>query len=81
MTDKEKLEKLRTAYNDIVWMAIRYADRRLTYAPSTVRRSVNTFKEVFPDWEIKKDDVIEPPTEKELGGLTFKEDCLYDLFE
>jgi hypothetical protein len=56
MTDKEKLEKLRTAYNDIVWMAIRYADGRNTYAPSTVRRSVKTFKEVFPDWELEKDD-------------------------
>ena len=81
MTDKEKLEKLRTAYNDIVWMAIRYADGRSTFAPSTVRRSVNTFKEVFPDWEIKKDNVIKPPTEKELKGFSFKEDYLYDLFE
>ena len=81
MTDKEKIEKLKEAYNDIVWMAIRYADGRHTFAPSTVRRSLNEFKQVFPGWEIKKDGTIKQPTKEELKREYLKEDFLYDLFE
>ena len=74
-----KEDKLRGAIEDILWMAIRYADGRRTYAPSTVRRAVKVFKEVYPDFKVKHDITIEPPKEEELGGTSFKEDYLYDL--
>jgi len=61
-----KEDKLRGAIEDILWMAIRYADGRRTYAPSTVRRAVKVFKEVYPDFKVKHDITIEPPKEEEL---------------
>ena len=42
-----KEEKIKEAITDILWMAIRYADGRHTYVPSTVRRAVKTIKEVY----------------------------------
>ena len=67
MTDKEKIAKLKTAFDDIVWMAIRYADGRQTFAPSTVRDAIASFQEFFPEWKPKADD------------LGFESDYLYDL--
>ena len=61
-------------------MAIRYAHGRSTYAPSMVRDSVNKFKTIFPDWKPRKDIVINPPEEDEIGGMRFRSDYLDDLF-
>ena len=74
-----KEDKLRGAIEDILWMAIRYADGRHTYAPSMVRGVVKVFEEVYPDFKIREDKTINPPTEEELGGMSFREDYLYDL--
>ena len=74
-----KEDKLRGAIEDILWMAIRYADGRHTYAPSMVRSAVKVFKEVYPDFKIREDNTIDPPREEELGGMSFREDYLYDL--
>ena len=75
-----KEDKLRDAIEDILWMAIRYADGRHTYAPSMVRRAVKTFEEVYPDFKIREDQTIKPPTENDLKrGSSFREDYLYDL--
>ena len=75
-----KEDKLRGAIENILWMAIRYADGRHTYAPSMVRRAVKVFEEVYPDFKIKEDLTIEPPTEDDLKrGSSFIEDYLYDL--
>ncbi len=75
-----KEDKLRGAIEDILWMAIRYADGRHTYAPSMVRRAVKVFEEVYPDFKIKEDRTIEPPTEDDLNrGSSFRDDYLYDL--
>ena len=75
-----KEDKLRDAIEDILWMAIRYADGRHTYAPSMVRRAVKTFEEVYPDFKIREDQTIKPPTENDLNrGSSFREDYLYDL--
>ena len=61
-------------------MAIRYADGRHTYAPSMVRRAVKVFEEVYPDFKIKEDRTIDPPTEDDLSrGRASREDYLYDL--
>lgn len=80
MKNKEK-EILKKCFEDVVWMAIRYADTRHTYAPSMVRDAVNKFKEIFPDWNPQFDITIKPPKEEDLGGYKFKEDYLYDLFK
>lgn len=56
MTEKEK--ELRKCFEDTIWMAIRYANGRHTYAPYVVRDAVNTYKKLYPDWELKFDDII-----------------------
>lgn len=80
MTDKEKLEILKRCFNDTIWMAIRYAHGRHTYAPSIVRDAIKNFKDVFPDWELKKDRVIESPDEGTINGFSLRSDYLDDLF-
>ena len=77
MTDKEKIHKLRKCFNDVVWMAIRYAHGRQTYAPGMVRDAVNEFKKIFPDWELKEDITLETPNELSKFGL--RSDYLDDL--
>lgn len=61
MTETQKIEILKKCFEDVVWMAVRYADGRMTYAPHIVRDAVKQFKKVFPDWEIKEDTTIKPP--------------------
>lgn len=80
MNDKRKIELLKSCFEDTIWMAIRYAHGRHTYAPSMVRDAVKNFKEVFPDWELKKDKLIESPKHK-LKGIDERSDYLDDLFE
>jgi hypothetical protein len=75
--DEKELQK---AIEDILWMAARYAHGRHTYAPSMVRDSVATFKRIFPDFKIKQDHVIEPPSEDMVGGMSFRTDYLDDIF-
>ncbi len=77
MTQKEKIEKLKYAFENTLWMAIRYAHGRHTYAPSDVRDAVGIFKEVFPDFKLKDDKVIAEDT---YCGIGFKSDYLNDLF-
>jgi hypothetical protein len=81
MTDKEKIQKLRNCFTETIWMAIRYAHGRHTYAPGMVRDAISEFKEIFPEWEPKEDIVISPPKEEEIGGFSFKGDYLHDLFK
>ena len=60
MTDQEKIEVLRKCFEDTIWMAIRYAHGRMTYAPGMVRDAVTEFKKVYPEWKPKQDITIEP---------------------
>ena len=80
MNDKEKIEKLKKAFEETIWMAIRYADGRSTYAPLTVRNAIKDFQSVFPDWKPSQDRTIEPPKKEDLGGMNFESDYLYDIF-
>lgn len=77
---KSDEKRLQTAIEDILWMAARYAHGRHTYAPSTVRESVEVFKDVFLEFKIKQDHVIEPPTDDEINGMSFRTDYLHDIF-
>lgn len=82
---KDELEStkslLREAYVDVIWMAIRYAHGRHTYAPGMVRDSISRFQKVFPDWKPRPDHTLEKPVESELGGIATREDYLDDLVD
>ncbi len=81
MTYKEKVEKLRGIMEDILWMAIRYAHGRHTYAPGIVREVVYKMKRLFPDFYLKPDTTIEPPSLQDLTfGMAIRSDYLDDLF-
>jgi hypothetical protein len=81
MTDKQKIETLKHSFEEVIWMAIRYADGRSTYAPTMVRDAIRDFQKVFPDWKPTKDDVIRKPNKDEIGGIAFKSDYLWDLLD
>lgn len=76
MTDQEKLKK---AFEDVIWMAARYANGRSTYAPQMVRDAVSAVKEVYPEWEMKSDQTIKNTTF--LGEpFQLESDCLLDIY-
>jgi hypothetical protein len=77
---KSDEKRLQSAIEDILWMAARYAHGRHTYAPSMVRDSVKVFKDIFPEFKIKQDHVIEVPNDDDLGGCSFGSDYLDDIF-
>ena len=79
MTDKEKIKTLENCFTEVIWMAIRYADGRHTYAPSSVRDAIRGFKKVFPDWKPREDKTLEIPNEEDLKGASFGSDYLFDL--
>lgn len=81
MTDKEKIAILENCFEETIWMAIRYADGRHTFAPSTVRQAVSDFQKVFPQWKPKADGVVKKPTKDMIGGLSFESDYLWDLVQ
>lgn len=81
MTDKQKIKILKQCFEETIWMAIRYADGRHTFAPFTVRTEIQNFKKVFPDFELRFDKTIEKPSEEMLKGIALPTDYLYDLFE
>ena len=80
MKDKEKIQILSNCFNEVIWMAIRYADGRHTYAPSTVRDAIKDYQKVFPEWKPKFDHTVEKPTSDMISGTSFQSDYLYDLF-
>ena len=75
MTDKEKIETLKECFEDVVWMAIRYADGKQTYAPGLVRSAIKEFQNVFPEWKPKLDPTVYKPVYFSTEG-----NFLYDLF-
>ena len=82
MNKDKKILKPKQAYEEIYWMAMRYANGRSTYAPSMVRDSIKTFQEVFPDWKPRRDPTLKSDREcgfKRPAGLD--SDWLDDLVE
>jgi len=75
-----KEQKLLSAYEDVVWMAIRYAHGRATYAPSMVRQSIKKIQEVYPHWKPEKDHVICPRDKNNKDSHILDSDYLNDLF-
>ena len=72
MTKEQILKK---CFEDTIWMAIRYAHGRHTYAPEMVREAVKNFKSLYPEWKLREDKTIF----RKGGG--FESDNLTDLFE
>lgn len=81
MTDKKKIELLKQVFQDTIWMAIRYANGRHTFAPTTVRNAIADFKKIFPDWRPKQDNTIKAPNKDFIRNINFESDYLHDLFE
>lgn len=81
MTKDKQIAILSHCFDEVIWMAIRYADGRHTYAPSMVRDAIRDFKKVNPDWKPKHDGLIKKPSEDMIGGTSFESDYLWDLFE
>ena len=80
--ERENREKvLMKAFDDTIWMAIRYAHGRSTYAPSMVRDAVNLVKELFPDWKLKEDITVKPKEDGNGRSWNFDSDYLNDLFD
>ena len=85
----KEVDILKKAYEDVIWMAIRYANGRATYAPSMVRDSIKEFQKVFPDWKprydmtLKSDRRMIEDAESEHGSsrINVKGDWLDDLVE
>lgn len=71
-----KENELKKIIDDTLWMAIRYAHGRHTYAPGMVREAVEKMQELYPDWKLRSDPTIEAP--EEVIGL--RRDYLDDLF-
>ncbi len=66
---------------DTLWMAIRYAHGRNTYAPDMVRMAVKRLKVAYPDFKLGKDATIEAPALETIQGSVLRTDYLDDLFE
>ena len=80
--NKKEIQIIKEIFTDIVWMAIRYANGRSTYAPSVIRDSIEKIKKIFPDFELIYDQTIQPPDEEQLRlPNVLQSDYLYDLFE
>lgn len=85
----KEIDTLKKAYEDVIWMAIRYANGRSTYAPSMVRDSIKEFQRVFPDWKprhdltLKSDRRMVEDRESKYGSsrIGLKGDWLDDLVE
>lgn len=79
---KRENEILWNIIKDIIWMAIRYAHGRHTYAPSIIRDSVATLKRLDKNFKLRNDITVEPPEdESQCRGFNFRSDYLDDLFE
>jgi hypothetical protein len=80
MTKKQE-QQVKQCFEDTIWMAIRYAHGRSTYAPSMVRDAVKLYQSIYPDFKLKQDVTIEAPHKEDLNLGSCESDYLHDLFE
>ena len=79
MNKDERIRALEYVIKETFWMARRYAHGRNTYTPQVIRDSYNLLKRLGID--IRHDITIQPPTEDEIKGMTFRTDYLDDCNE
>lgn len=68
---------LEAIIRDTFWMARRYAHGRHTYAPGIIRDAYGALKRL--GITIREDSTIEPPSDEEIGGMSFRSDYLDDI--
>jgi hypothetical protein len=56
--NKNKEQKLLKVINDIIWMAMRYANGSRTYAPGMIRDAVKVLKELYLEYKVRFDRVV-----------------------
>jgi hypothetical protein len=80
MTKDQQIQTLKHCFEETIWMAIRYAHGRHTYAPSTVRDAIKHFQSGNTDWKPSEDKTLHKPSE-ELSETPFAsfDDYLNDL--
>jgi hypothetical protein len=71
------LEKLKKAFEDVIWMAARYAHGRSTYAPTMFREAVALRREVDPEWNLAPDPAVKKLERLEMMSQS---DDLTDIF-
>jgi len=77
LTQKDREKDLLKIIDDILWMAIRYAHGRHTYAPHMVRDAVLKMKELYPGYKLIEDQTLSKrPEDACIPG-----DYLNDLFK
>lgn len=77
--DNHKENTLRRCFEDTIWMAIRYAHGRHTYAPGMVRDAVESYREIYPDWKPREDITLSDAYYD--SEMSLPTDYLFDLFE
>lgn len=80
---REEIETLKYVVKNILWMSIRYAHKRRTFAPYIVRDCVERLRKLYPNESfLRPDATIKSPTEEDLRKSgTLRYDWLDDLFE
>jgi hypothetical protein len=76
---KETITTLTQCFESVIWMAIRYANGRHTYAPSDVRHAIKMFQKVYPSWKPQVDITIKKPNLVDEPELFYESDYLWDL--
>jgi len=76
---KDKITTLTECFELVIWMAIRYADGRHTYAPGDVRHAIKMFQSVYPSWKPQTDITIKKPNLTDEPELFYESDYLWDL--
>ncbi len=76
---EQKNKILKEIIRDLIWMAVRYAHGRHTYAPHVVRDAMNKFKKLYPNY-IFRDVTIKAP-EHGLKRMGLRGDYLDDLLD
>jgi hypothetical protein len=76
---KETITTLTRCFESVIWMAIRYANGRHTYAPDEVRNAIKMFQKVHPSWKPQADITIKKPNLSDLPEFFNEKDYLWDL--
>ncbi|MFA6158956.1 MAG: hypothetical protein WC763_05050 [Candidatus Paceibacterota bacterium] len=63
------IHELENIIRETFWMARRYANGRMTFAPSTIRNCYRVIKSRFPHLIPKKDETIDEAKARSFDGL------------
>lgn len=81
MVTKKDMKEMCDAFDEILWMSIRYAHGRHTFA-STIVRDACKVRAKHGELTIRSDHTLEErPGPKDRWGVDLESDYLFDLFE